>query len=89
MERVVGWADAEGGRGWRAPRDASRAHPGLTLHPTGVVVFATVETTRPGVDAAGRRGDTARALTASEPRRAPSPGLRHRAVRAAAWLLGR
>ena len=57
-ERVIGWADADGGRGWQRPGgapDRLGRRQGLTLRPTGMVVFATLENGRSRSDGARAR----------------------------------
>ena len=52
MERVVRYADIGHGRRPRTGNDPPYQWQGVTLRPTGVVVFATLD--RPGPDAARR-----------------------------------
>lgn len=100
MERVVGWVDAEGGQRQPGP-DAWRGREGLTLRPTGMVVFATLERAYPDgmlppgaptPDWALRESLPPGARTRRSPRTA-SPKLaqpwRQRVGRGVAWLLGR
>jgi hypothetical protein len=101
MERVVGWVDAEGGQRWQAGPEAFGGRNGLTLRPTGMVVFATMERARPEGMLPPIAPAPAWALReplppgtrgGRSPRAAAAPlaqAWRHRVLRGAAWLLGR
>ncbi len=101
MERVIGWVDADGGQRWQGGADALRERAGMTLRPTGMVVFATLERAHPDgmlpslapAPAWTRReplppdGRAERSPQGGSPR--PAQPWRHLAARGAAWLLGR
>jgi hypothetical protein len=102
MERVVRWAETDSGtaRGHRG-----QGSPGMTLRPTGMVVFATLDSSSPAGSApAGTRlgaepdswapGDPCRAMGCTSPlthhgARGTASPWRRAASRTAAWLLGR
>ena len=98
MERAVSWSENDAGSGTRGPGQGQGAR-GMTLRPTGMVVFASLETSAP----AGTRrfadadswapGDLCGAMGCTSPlthhgTRGSSP-WRRAASRTAAWLLGR
>jgi hypothetical protein len=101
MERVIGWVDADGGQGWQASPGSCGGREGLRLRPTGMVVFATLETTVPDASLTPRASIPAWALRqppavggrGGRSPRAETPALtqqwRYRASRGVAWLLGR
>jgi hypothetical protein len=89
MERVVGWVDAESGRSWGSPHGGAGGRPGMTLRPTGMVVFATLESTTPPTRRGQRVAVYPPVAVTTRSAIAPAPQLRRRALRGMAWLLGR
>ena len=79
MQRVVRWVAIDEGHRWLRGSGPAPGWDGATLRPTGVVVFATL-------DRAPHRAD---ALRPKGPAPSPAGAWRLRALRGAAWLLGR
>ncbi|HLM94778.1 MAG TPA: hypothetical protein VK283_00600 [Acidimicrobiales bacterium] len=91
MERVIRWIDVDGSSS-RAAGTARHEWHGASLRPTGVVVFATLDTRRRG-PVRRSPGDGFVTTAPTQPHGANDRVTRRRwheaAWRALAWLLGR
>jgi hypothetical protein len=101
MDRQGRWVEGGGGRRAWGANDPAYRWRGMALRPTGVVVFATLDTLDP--EAADRSSHELGTPARSEPRatvrpspigtrarsHAPTHEWRRLASRSAAWLLGR